>query len=137
MSTRRGRNAGSRRGVRGVALLSVIMIMLVLSVLAAYLAESLSGRSAQTTLAALTRQAEQAAAGGLEWGKRRALATGVCAPAEIRIGTMTVDVGCAAESIDEDGTLYPVYEITAEAHRGSYGDTDHVRRSVRARYAAR
>ena len=122
---------------RGAALLTVIMVMLVLGLLAAYLAESISGRYATTALAQLVRQAESAAASGLEWGRDRALQGGICAPAALQFSGMTIDVDCATAQVDEDGTVYAIYSITADARHGTYGNPDYVRRQARARYAAR
>lgn len=113
------------------------MVMVVLGMLAALLAESVGGRHAATSLAQLTRQAEQAASAGLEVGRARALQSGVCGAAQMQIAGMTVDVACATQTVDEDGTLYPIYEIAAVATHGTYGNFDHVRRGARGRYAQR
>ena len=120
-----------------MALLSVIMVMLVLGMLAALLAESVGGRFAATTLAQLTRQADAAARAGLEIGRARALQSSVCSAAQFQIAGMTVDIACTTQTVDEDGTVYPIYEISAVASHGTYGDFDHVRRGSRGRYALR
>jgi len=127
----------TKKNQRGVALLSVIMIMIVLGLVAAYLAEAISNRYAVAALDRLSRQADHAAAAGLEWARNRALAGGSCASAQIAYAGMTVDITCATLQVNENGTLYAVFEIAAEARHGSYGNADFVRRSRQARLAAR
>lgn len=121
----------------GVALLSVIMIMLVLGLVAAWFAEAISGRYAAAALDRLSRQADHAAATGLEWARDRALVAGSCANTQIAYAGMTVDISCAALQVNENGTLYWVFDIAADARHGSYGNPDFVRRSRSARLANR
>lgn len=48
--------------------------------------------------------------------------------------------GCRAsvtQQVDENGTLYDVFAVTADARHGAYGSPDFVRRSRRARLANR
>jgi type II secretory pathway pseudopilin PulG len=125
------------RGQRGMALLSVIMVMLVLASIAAYLAEAISGRHAAGALAVLQRQADHAAQAGIEWARDRALVGGSCANAQIAYAGMTVDVSCATVQVNENGVLYAVFDVAADARHGSYGNADFVRRTRRARLAAR
>lgn len=122
---------------QGVALLGVIMIMLVLGLVAAYLAEAISGRYAAAALDRLSRQADHAAATGLEWARDRALVAGSCVNTQIAYAGMTVDISCAALQVNENGTLYWIFDIAADARHGSYGDPDFVRRNRRARLATR
>ena len=122
---------------RGVALLSVIMIMLVLGLIAAYLAEGLSGRFAAIAQNRMMRQADHAAASGLEWARNRALVAGSCTTSQLQFSGMTVDVACTTVQVNENGTLYAIFDITADARHGTYGNADFVRRSQRARLAAR
>lgn len=128
--------SGPRRQ-RGIALLSVIFVMLVLAMMAAYLAEAISGRHVAATLDALQRQADHAAQAGVEWARDRALVAGACANTQLAYGDLTVDVTCATQQVNENGTLYAIFDVTATAWRGTYGDTEFVRRTRRARLAAR
>ena len=122
---------------RGIALLSVIMIMVVLGAVAAWLAEAISGRYAAVALDRLSQQADHAAASGLEWARSRALQAGSCANTQLQFAGMTVDISCTTLQVNENGVLYAVFEIAADARHGSYGDADFVRRMRRARLAAR
>jgi len=130
-------NGGSSTRQHGVALLSVIMIMLVLGLIAAYFAESLSGRFAATAQDRLMRQADHAAMSGIEWARDRALVAGSCTTSQLAFAGMTVDVTCTTLQVNENGTLYAIFDITADARHGTYGNPDFVRRSQRARLAAR
>ncbi len=127
----------TRQGQKGIALLSVIMVMLVLGLIAAYLAEAISGRHAASALDALQRQADHAAQAGLEWARDRALVAGSCANTQLAYGDMTVDVSCATLQVNENGVLYSVFDVAADARHGTYGNADFVRRTRRARLAAR
>lgn len=126
----------ARRKQEGFALLAVIVVMLVLGMMSAYLAEAISGRHAAASVDALQRQADQAALSGLEWARGRALG-GTCAVEQIAYAGFTVDVACVTLQVDENGTLYDVFDVTAAAWHGSYGNPDFVRRSRRARFANR
>ncbi len=125
------------RKQQGIALLSVIFVMLVLAMIAAYLAEAISGRHAAAALDALQRQADHAAESGIEWARDRALVAGSCANTQLAYGDMTIDVTCAALQVNENGTLYAIFDVSATGWRGTYGDADFVRRTRRARLAAR
>ncbi len=127
----------ARRGQQGFALLAVIGVMLVLGMISAYLAESLSGRHVAASMDVLQRQADQAAQAGIEWARGRALGGGACAAAQVAYAGFTVDVACATQQVDENGTLYDVFDVTADARHGSYGNPDFVRRLRRARLANR
>jgi MSHA biogenesis protein MshP len=113
------------------------MVMLVLGLIAAYFAEALSGRFAAAAQDRMMRQADHAAASGLEWARNRALVSASCTTTQLQIAGMTVDVTCTTLQVNENGTLYAIFDIIADARYGSYGDADFVRRSQRARLAAR
>lgn len=122
---------------RGMMLLTAIFIMIVLGLLAAFLTESLIGQHARGNLAQLARQADYAAASGVEWGRDRALRGGVCGIGQIQIAGFTVAVSCSAETVTEGAAVYQIYDIAAEARHGSYGDLDFARRSARGQYTNR
>lgn len=125
------------RREKGFALLAVIGVMLVLGMISAYLAEAISGRHAAASLDALQRQADQAAQAGIEWARGRALGGGGCAAAQVAYAGFTIDVACVTLQVDENGTLYDVFAVSANAWRGTYGNPDFVRRTRRARFANR
>ena len=125
-----------RKRQEGVAVLSVIMIMIVLGLAGAYLAESVSGRYAATALDRYSRQADQAAASGLDWARNRALVGASCANTSLSYAGMTVDITCASLQVNENGTLYFIFDVASDARYGSYGSADFVRRTRRSRLAA-
>lgn len=135
MSAGSGRRGSRRQG--GFALLAVIGVMLVLGMISAYLAEAISGRHAANALDVLQRQAGQAAEAGVEWARGRAATGGACAPAQLAYAGFTVDVACTTLQVDENGTLYDVFEVTADAWHGTYGNPDFTRRLRRARLSNR
>lgn len=126
-----------RKRQEGVAILGVIMIMIVLGLAGAYLAESVSGRYAAAALDRLSRQADQAAASGLEWARNRALVGASCANASLAYAGMTVNITCTSLQVNENGTLYYIFDVTSDARYGSYGNADFVRRTRRARLSNR
>jgi hypothetical protein len=121
----------------GVVLLTVIFIMVVLGLLAALLAENLSGQYATGNLSRLERQARYAAASGVEWGRERALQSGVCGVAEISFAEFTVTVSCATLPVTEGSATYDMFDIDAVAVHGTYGNPDFMRRNMRGRYNSR
>jgi MSHA biogenesis protein MshP len=125
-----------RNRQEGVAVLSVIMIMIVLGLAGAYLAEAVSGRYAASALDRYSRQADQAAASGLDWARNRALVGGSCANTSLSYAGMTVNITCTALQVNENGTLYYIFDVTSDARYGTYGSADFVRRTRRARLAA-
>ena len=122
---------------RGMMLLTAIFIIVVLGLLAAFLTQSLVSQYASGSLTQLLRQSEYAAASGVEWGRERALGSGVCGTGQIQIAEFTVTVICSVVTVTEDATSYPIYDINAEARHGNYGDRDFARRSARGQYANR
>ena len=126
-----------RRKCEGVALITVLMVMVVLGLMAAYMAESLGSSYSGASLAQLTAQTETAASSGLEWGRNRALGSGLCGSNQFQVGSVTVDVTCAAQSVQEDTSVYAIYTISADARHGSYGNWDHVRRARSGVYSSR
>jgi Tfp pilus assembly protein PilX len=125
------------RQQQGVALLSVIVIMIVLGLAGGYLAESVSGRYAASALDRFGRQADQAAASGIDWARNRALVGGSCAGATLAYAGLSVDITCSALQVNENGTLYYIFDVTSDARYGTYGNPDFVRRTRRARLANR
>lgn len=130
-----------RRGVRrrddGMILITVIFIMVVLGLLAGFLVQSLGSQHALATLTQLSRQAGYAASSGVEWGRARALQGGVCGTAQIAIADFTVTVNCSSATVTEGTMVYEVFDIVADARRGSYGNADFVRRTERSRVSNR
>lgn len=121
----------------GMILITVIFIMVVLGLLAGFLMQSLSSQHSVATLTQLSRQAGYAAASGIEWGRTRALQSGVCSTAQISIAEFSVTVRCSSLTVTEAAALYQVFDLEVDAQRGSYGSADFVRRSQRARVSNR
>lgn len=118
-------------------LLTVIFIMIVLGLLATFLAQSLAGQHAEVSLSQLAEQARFAATSGMEWGRNRALAAGLCGTNQVTIGAFTVTVTCDNLAVTEGVASYTVFDIRAEARHGSFGDPDFVRRSLQSRVTNR
>ena len=121
---------------QGVALLGVIIVMIVLGLAGAYLAESVAGRYAASAMDRFSRQADQAAASGIDWARNRAIVSASCANTSLAYAGMTVDITCTALQVNENGTLYYIFDVTSVASYGTYGTPEFVRRTRRARLAA-
>lgn len=138
MTRRYARSTLPARGrCGGAILLTVIFIMIVLGLLAAFLAESISAQYATGSLSKLARQADYAAASGIEWARDRALQGGSCAPGQISFAGFTVSVDCTMITVTEDVASYQIFHVDAVAERGLYGNADFVRRSASGRYSNR
>ncbi len=121
----------------GMILITVIFIMVVLGLLAGFLVQSLNSQHSLATMTQLSRQAGYAAASGVEWGRTRALQNGVCSTAQIAIADFSVTVICNNLTVTEGASVYQVFDLEANAQRGSYGSPDFVRRSQHARVSNR
>lgn len=121
----------------GMILITVIFIMVLLGLLAGFLVQSLGSQHSVATLTQLSRQAGYAAASGVEWGRTRVLQNGVCSTAQIVVADFDVTVSCNSLTVTEGAVVYQVFELAADAERGSYGNADFVRRSQRARVSNR
>ncbi len=67
----------------------------------------------------------------------RALVGGSCANASLSYASMTVDIACTALQVNENGTLYYIFDVTSDARHGSFGNADFVHRTRRARLSNR
>ncbi|MGA8204347.1 MAG: hypothetical protein WB812_07480 [Woeseiaceae bacterium] len=131
------RNARRYRRQGGAILLTVVFIMVVLGLIAAFLTRSLGAQHAEASLDHLSTQARFAAASGIEWGRGRALSGGICGNGQIIVGEFTVSVSCEAVAVTEGSATYNMYDLSAEARHGSYGDADFMRRVLERRVADR
>jgi MSHA biogenesis protein MshP len=93
-------------------------------------------------LALRSARAYAAARSGIEWGARRALVDGSCAPAtgfdlvEAGLVGFHLDVACAASPHVEGGATTTVYRLVVQATAGSYGSPEYVSRRIEAEVAA-
>jgi type II secretory pathway pseudopilin PulG len=127
----------ARARCRGVILVTVILVMIVLGLLAALLVRNLGGQYMAGTLAQQSRQAGYAAQSGIEWGRERALQAGICGTSQFSLADFTVTVTCATVQVTEGAAIYDVYDVTAEAQHGAYGNPDFVRRRLQSRFSNR
>ncbi len=122
--------------IKGFALITAIFLLVVLSLLAFYLL-SLSGTQQFTGLWAVQgSRALYAARSGIQWGAWQALRV----PGSPCNGTIAVDAGastpfevavsCTSTTHDELGVSTQVWDITATATSGDFGDPGYVRRTV-------
>lgn len=128
-----------RRPTSGFALISAIFLMVVLGLLAFFLM-SLSGTQQFTGLWAIQgARAQYAAQSGLQWGAWQALHgigsdpctgtlnvnAGAGAPAPFKVA-----VNCSSSNHVELGVTMRVWEITANARSGNFGEPGYVQRTL-------
>jgi type II secretory pathway pseudopilin PulG len=135
MPRKAGTTAVPRQG--GMILLTVVFVMIVLGLLAALLARGLGDQYAQGALAQASQQARFAAASGIEWASVRARQAGVCGTSQVTLADFTVTVTCNSAAITEGAASYTVFDLQAEARRGTYGNPDFVRRTAQRRVTDR
>ncbi len=133
----RHRSQCRRARCRGVILITAIFVMILLGLLASLLVENLGGQYTIAGFAQLKVQAGYAAASGIEWGRERAVQGGSCGSSQISIADFTVDVSCTTLQVTEGAAIYDLYDITANAQHGVYGNPDFIRRSLRGRFSNR
>jgi MSHA biogenesis protein MshP len=119
---------------KGFSIITALFILLVLAVLGGFMV-TMSGVQSRTSLWAFQgAQAYHAARSGLEWGSFQAL-NGSCVPfTPLNIEGFNVTVNCQQQGpITEGNQSYSVYQLTALAEQGIYGNGDYVSRQLQAR----
>jgi MSHA biogenesis protein MshP len=123
------------KDVRGFALVSALFVIVVLSMAVVFMLQVSSVQTATTNLGQLGTQAYYAARGGVEWGVYQAVDSGGTLTPPCN-DTMTLDgfavsVACTT-SPHADPSAHYVTVVTAEASRGSPGESEYVTRRVEA-----
>ena len=130
---------------RGAALLTALFLIVTIASLGA-VAVQLSTTQRQTSnFGTLGDRAWAAAQAGIEWGAYQALTANACgagginatiALAEDALNGFTVQVRCTPPQAQNDcATPYNVYDITAFAQRGVFGQPEYVSRRIDKRFA--
>jgi MSHA biogenesis protein MshP len=124
-----------RRPQRGMSLVVAIFLIVIIALLSAF-AVSVGNATTQSTNQRLYADRAQAAAeAGLEWGAYNALALGACdgTPpypvlnlAQGSLSGYRVEVQCVAHG--------GVFDITAFAQRGNFGQADYASRQLQRRF---
>lgn len=128
---------GVKSKSRGFSLLAALFILLVLAGLAAF-ATNISGLHHGTpALAVQSVRAYYAAHSGIQWGAHEIVQTGGggCANTSLTVGAFQVTVTCtprAGGPFREKGQNFQIYDLTASASFGTFGDPDYVRRQINA-----
>lgn len=124
---------------RGFALVAAIFIVVVLAVLGVMMVTIGGMQRATVSSAVQGSRAYYAARSGIEWGVSQALAGGCAAAVEPAPGFLLaqpgldnfrVVVNCASTQHRERNDTYDVFLITATATSGTFGNADHVSRTL-------
>jgi MSHA biogenesis protein MshP len=121
-----------------MALMAALFMIIVVAALGAF-AVRLSANEQQTAnLELLSARADAMAYSGLEFGANRlAKGVGICTPVpptSFVADGFTVTVRCPAPSNHTiSGVDYQIYDLTATATRGNYGNPDFVQRTATRR----
>lgn len=125
---------------RGFSLVAALFLIVVLAMLGAFAIKISAGQQQTVNLALLGARALSAANAGIEWGAYEAVRNDACAASstvnlnEAALSGFVVSVGCTRTAHIEQNLTMQVYDITASAHFGTYGQPDYVLRNVRARF---
>ncbi|WP_018953485.1 hypothetical protein [Thioalkalivibrio sulfidiphilus] len=120
-----------RHHQQGFALISAVLLITGILTVATVSALLLSGRSVTTAQGLEALRAHYAARSGVDVAAAQAL-TGGCAnvAASLPVEGLTVSLGCESWDVNEAGTQYNVYRLTATAARGSIEQGNLVRRQI-------
>ena len=125
--------------MKGFALIPALFLIVVLGALAAVAVHVSSGQAQAVAMSMQEARALAAARSGIEWGASRALG-GNCGGTtlnltEAALNGFQVVVSCSAVAFAE-GTSPSLhaYSIAATATSGTYGNSDYVRRVMRASF---
>lgn len=122
----------------GFSLVTTIFILVILVLLGSFMVTLVQTQNQSANLSILGARADMAAASGLEWATKKALADGACTNVAASLtfpGLNGFSVATTCEgpyAIDEGANNYNVYELTAEASYGSWGQPDFVSRRKKA-----
>lgn len=122
------------RRQRGFVLITAVLLITGILAVAVVSALVLSGRSIDTARGLEAMRVHYAARSGLDVAAARAVA-GTCVNDTLNVEGFTVTLGCQVSMVDEAGTDYPVYHLTASAARGSIEAGTLVSRTLRASLA--
>jgi MSHA biogenesis protein MshP len=125
------------KGERGFGLVAALFVVVVLAAAGTMMINTSGVQRSTTVLSLQGDRAYHAAASGIEWGIHRVLGLSACPGAttlsltEGGLKGFDVDVSCTSSAHSEGGVSLKVYEITAIAEYGTYGDRDYVRRRMK------
>lgn len=123
------------RKARGFSLLAALFILLVLAGLAAYVTSISSLHHGTPAVAIQSVRAYYAAQAGIQWNAHQVIQGFGCAGATIPVGAFQVTVTCAQRAgspFQEKAQSFTIYDLTASASFGTFGDPDYVRRQINA-----
>lgn len=128
------RHPGRRQ--RGFVLITAVLLITGILAVAVVSALLLSGRSVATAQGLEALRAHYAARSAVDAAAAQAIG-GTCTAVSgtMNVEGFTVTVGCQVSVVDEAGTDYPVYHLTASAARGSIEAGTLVSRTLRASLA--
>lgn len=126
---------------RGFSLVAALFLIVVLALLGLFAVRITGGQQQTVNLALLSARALSAANAGIEWGAYQALKNTTCANStlnlnEAALNGFTVTVQCTQTTLSEQGAPVTLYDLTASARYGTYGQPDFVQRTVRARFSS-
>lgn len=114
---------------KGFTLVQALFILVVLGLLGMVMVRLIAVQTSTGVMALQGARAYHAARSGLEWGAARAKAGESCA-GSILVEGFAVNVSCDAGDFKEAQETFDVYNISATARFGSYGDVSFVSRSL-------
>jgi MSHA biogenesis protein MshP len=130
-----------RRTERGMSLMVAIFLIVVIAVLSAMAISVGTAASSSTGRQLQADRAWAAARAGLEWGAYRALVQGSCVGSttlnltQSVLNGFTVTVTCTRSNHNEGPVSYSVFDVTAFAQSGTFGDRDYASRRLVSRYS--
>jgi MSHA biogenesis protein MshP len=130
-----------RRVQRGMSLVVAIFLIVVIAVLSALAVSLGTAASGSTSLQLQADRALAAARAGIEWGAYRALVQGSCVgstPLNLNqsvLNGFTVTVTCTRSNHNEGAVNYSVFDVTAFAQSGNFGEQDYASRRLVSRFS--
>ena len=131
-----------RRAARGVGkqhgftLVTALFLLVIVASLGGYMVNMATGQHVSSALSAQHSRALYAAISGLEWvAYELSTNPGACptVPTSFVADGFSITLSaCSRTAIIEGGSPYALYDVTVDASRGSFGDSEYVSRSLRA-----
>ena len=131
----------THRPAAGFAIVSALFLMVVLAALGGFLVNAVAVQHATPALKVESVRALFAARSGVAWAVARVRASGACPTAgafsltESSLSGFQLSISCSGSIHDLGSATAPYFVLGVTAQRGTYGGTDYVSRTLRAKVA--
>ena len=119
----------------GFTLVSTLFLLVVLSSLGAYMVSLATAQHMSSAMSVNALRARYALTSGLEWAAYEINANAACPslPAVVNVQAYQVSItACDVHTVTEGDIEYPIYDISVQAQRGTFGEPTYIQVHLQA-----